>query len=90
MYSNDESSERGAEEFATSEEPKFFERAPKIYRPRTKLGGISYNERIQCSCTPETFEDLSEYSWEGAVVLTHGSVLQFGCVSFVFSVVNGF
>lgn len=90
MYSNNESPTRGADENGASE-AHFFERKHKVFRSRGgRLSEFDCIGNYGCFCASESFEDLSKYAWEGVVVLTHGSLLQFGCLSFVFSIVNGF
>ncbi|KAK4879811.1 hypothetical protein RN001_007957 [Aquatica leii] len=41
----------------------------------------------KCFCTPSNFESLTA-GWEGSVPVPCGSVLSFGCMSFIFSVTN--
>lgn len=39
----------------------------------------------QCACTQRPF--LRE-GWEGTAILRHGTIIKFGCIQFVFSVVD--
>ncbi|KAF5288610.1 hypothetical protein FQR65_LT11981 [Abscondita terminalis] len=41
----------------------------------------------KCYCTPSNFESLTT-GWEGSVPVPCGSVLRFGCVSFIFLITN--
>ncbi|KAF5289005.1 hypothetical protein FQA39_LY03884 [Lamprigera yunnana] len=41
----------------------------------------------KCGCTPSNFERLTA-GWEGSVNVPCGSVLRFGCLSFIFSITN--
>lgn len=43
-------------------------------------------DRVECCCS-NNFEELKR-GWEGSAILNHGSLLKFGCVSFVFSIVE--
>ncbi|KAF2904731.1 hypothetical protein ILUMI_01446 [Ignelater luminosus] len=52
-----------------------------------KLVAISRQERMACSCTSSNFE-CAHSNWEGSITINHGAVLRFGCISFVFSLVN--
>lgn len=45
------------------------------------------NNQMECSCSTNNLEDLRG-GWEGSAILSHGSLLRFGCVSFVFSIVD--
>ncbi|VDD83765.1 unnamed protein product [Mesocestoides corti] len=46
----------------------------------------SSSSGADCPCTSQ--DDVSDAGWEGAAVLHHGSLLQFGCYSFTFSLVD--
>lgn len=41
----------------------------------------------ECSCEANHFETLTS-GWEGSVTVPCGSILRFGCISFIFSVIN--
>ena len=43
-----------------------------------------YSDRVECCCSTNC-EDLKR-GWEGSAILNHGSLLKFGCISFVFSI----
>ncbi|XP_066148916.1 PHD finger protein 12 [Euwallacea fornicatus] len=45
-----------------------------------------YIDRFECCCST-AFEDMKR-GWEGSAILNHGSLLKFGCISFVFSIVE--
>ncbi|KAI4454837.1 phd finger protein 12 [Holotrichia oblita] len=64
----------------------------KVNRPRksstdNKMIAIECLDRMECSCDSSSFEEVKG-GWEGPAVLNHGSLLRFGCVSFVFSIVD--
>ncbi|KAF2889891.1 hypothetical protein ILUMI_16282 [Ignelater luminosus] len=40
-----------------------------------------------CECVPSTVEKLNQ-GWEGSLIVGHGSVLRFGCVKFIFLVID--
>lgn len=42
-------------------------------------------EMVICEC--QKYKTLLK-GWEGSAILKHGSLLQFGCHSFVFSILN--
>lgn len=46
---------------------------------------MAAQEPPQCEC--KSYAPLLK-GWEGSAVLTHGSLIRFGCLAFVFSVVN--
>nr|XP_022920413.1 PHD finger protein 12 isoform X2 [Onthophagus taurus] len=65
----------------------------KINRPRksstdTKMIAIECLDRMECSCDGTGFDEVVKGGWEGPAILNHGSLLRFGCVSFVFSIVD--
>ncbi|CAG9759595.1 unnamed protein product [Ceutorhynchus assimilis] len=45
------------------------------------------SKRVECACESEHGQDL-EKGWEGSAILQHGSLVKFGCISFVFSIVE--
>lgn len=51
-----------------------------------KMTAFDQMECLDCYCT-NNFDELQS-GWEGPAILTHGSLIQFGCVSFVFSIVE--
>lgn len=51
-----------------------------------KMTAMDCLNKMECSCT-NGVEDLRG-GWEGSAILSHGSLLRFGCVSFVFSIVD--
>ncbi|XP_030754921.1 PHD finger protein 12 [Sitophilus oryzae] len=51
----------------------------------TKMAA-DWNDRMECCCTANV-EDLKR-GWEGSAILNHGSLLKFGCINFVFSIVE--
>lgn len=52
-----------------------------------KMIAIDCVDRMECSCMGKNFEEIKG-GWEGTAVLNHGSLLRFGCISFVFSIVD--
>lgn len=54
-----------------------------------KMTAIDCLNRMECSCSNNNnnMEELKG-GWEGPAILHHGSLLRFGCVSFVFSIVD--
>ncbi|XP_057663735.1 PHD finger protein 12 isoform X1 [Diorhabda carinulata] len=63
----------------------------KVSRPRkssfeSKMSAVDCIERLECCCANSP-DDLKK-GWEGSAILNHGSLLRFGCVSFVFSIVE--
>ena len=52
-----------------------------------KMIAVDYTNRMECSCEGINYEAIKN-GWEGPIVLTHGTLLRFGCVSFVFSIVD--
>lgn len=66
------------------------DRKRKVSRSRRpsfegKMTAVDCLNRMECSCTNT---DELRAGWEGSAVLNHGSLLRFGCVSFVFSIVD--
>lgn len=74
--------------------------APKTRRPKKykisrsrkhaidiKLTAIDRLTRMKCSCTPNSFDGIYTV-WEGSIIVHHGSLLRFGCICFVFSILN--
>lgn len=63
----------------------------KVVRPKknlfeAKMTAIDCQDRMECSCSSMS-EDLKG-GWEGSALISHGSLLRFGCVPFVFSIVD--
>lgn len=63
----------------------------KANKPRkssleSKMSAVDCVERLECCCVNNS-EELKK-GWEGSAILNHGSLLRFGCVSFVFSIVE--
>ncbi|XP_019872648.1 PHD finger protein 12 [Aethina tumida] len=44
--------------------------------------------RVDCLCSSASVPEDLKQGWEGAAVLSHGSLLRFGCIAFVFSIVD--
>ncbi|KAL1500825.1 hypothetical protein ABEB36_006260 [Hypothenemus hampei] len=72
-------------------------RKRKLLRPDNVNGGgnlgkrearmaADWTDRTECCCST-SIEDL-KCGWEGSAILDHGSLLKFGCISFVFSIVE--
>ncbi|CAH1994433.1 unnamed protein product [Acanthoscelides obtectus] len=51
-----------------------------------KMTAVDCIDKLECCCSNNQ-DDLRK-GWEGSAVLSHGSLLRFGCVSFVFSIVE--
>ncbi|XP_045468842.1 PHD finger protein 12 [Harmonia axyridis] len=49
-----------------------------------KMTAIDGAERSECCCNVEE----GKTGWEGSAILNHGALLKFGCISFVFSIVE--
>ncbi|KAF2896266.1 hypothetical protein ILUMI_09906, partial [Ignelater luminosus] len=87
LAANDEICKHGKEDkqqIIESEEehdPKRIKISPLVKRSCNK------QPTIRCGCSPSSFEALTS-GWEGSLTVKHGSVLRFGCMSFVFSVVD--
>lgn len=43
--------------------------------------------KLPCRCGQGVPPELLE-GWEGAAILSHGSLIKFGCISFVFSITD--
>ncbi|XP_044260481.1 PHD finger protein 12 [Tribolium madens] len=70
---------------------EIIDRRRKVVRQRknsfeTKMTAIDNMDMMECCCT--NVGDSSRIGWEGSAILNHGSLLRFGCVSFVFSIVD--
>lgn len=60
---------------------------------RTKLVHIVFFSmaaptKPECQCSSTDFPMIPG-AWEGSAVLYHGSLIRFGCMSFVFSIADG-
>lgn len=53
-----------------------------------KMIAIDCIDRMECSCIGSNLEEGNRGGWEGSAILNHGSLLRFGCISFVFSIVD--
>ncbi|GBP60093.1 PHD finger protein 12 [Eumeta japonica] len=63
--------------------------ASRRQRPPIRLNGdltVDKSEVTQCRCPPGVAD--ASGAWEGSALLTHGALLQFGCIMFVFSVTD--
>ncbi|XP_060534173.1 PHD finger protein 12 [Cylas formicarius] len=58
----------------------------KVGGVEARMSAVDYMERAECYCS-NSFEDAKK-GWEGSAVLNHGSLLKFGCINFVFSIVE--
>lgn len=70
---------------------EIIDRRRKVIRQRknsfeAKMTAIDNMDMMECCCT--NIGEASRIGWEGSAVLNHGSLLRFGCVSFVFSIVD--
>ncbi|KAJ8956226.1 hypothetical protein NQ318_014957 [Aromia moschata] len=52
----------------------------------SKMSAVDCIDKMECCCSNNP-EELKK-GWEGSAILNHGSLLRFGCVSFVFSIVE--
>lgn len=48
----------------------------------------SDRSECQCGAAPSWLGGDLQAGWEGTAVLNHGSLLRFGCITFVFSIVD--
>lgn len=98
MYSND-LTERNYTSGAESKQGSVEAQVREIVDKKRKVQRIRHNSvegkmtavdclnYMECSCNSNNVEDLKG-GWEGSAILNHGSLLRFGCVSFVFSIVD--
>ncbi|KAK5638701.1 hypothetical protein RI129_012996 [Pyrocoelia pectoralis] len=94
FYSNDETNK-----YVRKEEKKacLEEQVRAIVDKKRQICSTSSSEDIkmiadsvaqtECSCISTNFETVTA-GWEGSAVINHGTLLRFGCVSFVFSIVD--
>lgn len=54
---------------------------------RTEAERMCVVSRQDCQCVPSRFGELNN-GWEGSLVVSHGSVLRFGCIKFIFTVID--
>ncbi|RZC40543.1 PHD finger protein 12 [Asbolus verrucosus] len=70
---------------------EIIDRRRKVVRQRkssfdSKMMASDNVDMMECCCT--NVGESSRIGWEGSAILNHGSLLRFGCVSFVFSIVD--
>lgn len=53
----------------------------------SKMVALDNVDRMECCCVPSNYEALTA-GWEGPAIVTHGALLRFGCICFVFSIVD--
>lgn len=94
LYSNDErdKSAKKAEKQSVEDQVRdVVDKKRNVTRSKDshcKMAAVECLDRIECSCNQSSYEDLTT-GWEGSAVLSHGSLLRFGCTCFVFSIVDG-
>ena len=53
---------------------------------------VERTKRIDCKCNVNKQSNLSEVrneeGWEGSAIIDHGSIVTFGCIPFLFSMIN--
>ncbi|CAH1118667.1 unnamed protein product [Phaedon cochleariae] len=99
LYSNNISTKRPNHNVSTDEKcinvekqvREIIDKKRKISRARknsveAKMSSVDSVEKLECCCANHP-EELKK-GWEGSAILSHGSLLRFGCVSFVFSIVE--
>nr|CAH7741061.1 unnamed protein product [Callosobruchus chinensis] len=96
LYSNDTSTKRPKvnDEICANvvmEVKEIIDNKRKITRVRkspveSKMAAVDCTDKLECCCSSS--QDELEKGWEGSAILNHGSLLRFGCVSFVFSIVE--
>lgn len=73
---------------------EIIDRRRKVVRQRkssfeTKMTAESNIDTMECCCNNVVLVgETTRIGWEGSAILNHGSLLRFGCVSFVFSIVD--
>ncbi|KAF5280728.1 hypothetical protein FQA39_LY18011 [Lamprigera yunnana] len=87
LYSNNETVK-----YSKKEEKKCLEEQVRtiVNKKRDKDNKSSPNDYIEhnaCLCTTSTVETVTE-GWEGSAIVNHGALLRFGCINFVFSIIN--
>lgn len=50
--------------------------------------GLGERSECQCGAVPQGGNGDLTAGWEGTAVLNHGSLIKFGCITFVFSIVD--
>ncbi|XP_018560999.1 PHD finger protein 12 [Anoplophora glabripennis] len=99
LYSNNVSAKRSEANVSTDEKSanvemqvrEIIDKKRKISRARkssfeSKMSAVDCIDKMECYCSNNP-EELKK-GWEGSAILNHGSLLRFGCVSFVFSIVE--
>ncbi|KAF5281676.1 hypothetical protein FQR65_LT14606 [Abscondita terminalis] len=89
LYSNDETKKYVRQQ----EEKKCLEEQVRAIVNKKHGSNVNSNkpndyvDHNECLCVPSSFETITA-GWEGAAMVHHGTLLRFGCVSFVFSIVD--
>ncbi|KAG5874587.1 hypothetical protein JTB14_001224 [Gonioctena quinquepunctata] len=99
LYSNNISAKRPEFNVSTDEKSanlemevrEIIDRKRKVYRTRkppseAKMSAADSIDKLECCCINNP-EEMRK-GWEGSAILNHGSLLRFGCISFVFSIVE--
>ncbi|KAK4877767.1 hypothetical protein RN001_010273 [Aquatica leii] len=93
LYSNDETNKyiKPEEKKCLEEQVRAIVNKKRENRTTTNKDSKSvpndYIDHGECLCLPGTFE-MTTAGWEGAAIIHHGALLRFGCISFVFSIVD--
>ncbi|KAJ8917325.1 hypothetical protein NQ315_002347, partial [Exocentrus adspersus] len=99
LYSNNITLKRSDSNISTDEKHAnvelqvrdIIDKKRKVSRSRkssfeSKMAAVDCTDKMECYCSNNP-EELKK-GWEGSAILNHGSLLRFGCVSFVFSIVE--
>ncbi|VEN53238.1 unnamed protein product [Callosobruchus maculatus] len=99
LYSNNTSTKRPEASVSSDEKcanvemqvREIIDKKRKINRVRkssveSKMTAVDCTDKLECCCSNS--QDELKKGWEGSAILNHGSLLRFGCVSFVFSIVE--
>ncbi|XP_031331009.1 PHD finger protein 12 [Photinus pyralis] len=94
LYSNDETKKYAKKE---EKKPCLEEQVRAIVDKKRQICSTNSSKDIhivgdsvaqsECSCAATSYETILA-GWEGSAVINHGTLLRFGCVSFVFSIVD--
>jgi len=59
----------------------------ELQESTAQMSARRLNKEVACKCSSQT-NNLSGKCWEGPAILNHGSHLQFGCLNFLFIIVD--
>lgn len=96
LYSNDTSTERPKQTEVKivpleAQVREIIDKRRKVIRQRknsvdAKMTAVDGADMMECCCN--NVVEAPRAGWEASAILYHGSLLRFGCVSFVFSIVD--